>query len=67
MIPISTIVPIAIAMPDKATMFASTPKVFMAMKHINTASGNKAADQDRAAQMQHHHQDHDDRDENFFA
>ncbi len=41
-IPISTIVPIAIAMPDNATMFASTPNVFMAIKHINTASGSNA-------------------------
>ena len=41
-IPISTIVPIAIAMPDNATMFASTPNVFMAMKHIKTASGSSA-------------------------
>ena len=39
MIPISTIVPIAIAMPDSATTLASTPAYFIAMKHISTASG----------------------------
>ncbi len=40
-IPISTIVPMAIAIPDRATMLASTPNVFIAMKHINTASGSR--------------------------
>ena len=38
----STIVPMAMAMPDRATMLASTPNVFMAMKHISTASGSSA-------------------------
>ena len=33
-------VPIAIAIPERATMFASTPKSFMAMNTINTATGN---------------------------
>ena len=42
MIPISTIVPMAMAMPDSATMFASTPNSFIAMKHIRTASGSTA-------------------------
>ncbi len=42
MMPISTIVPIAMAMPERATMFASTPKSFIAMKHISTASGSTA-------------------------
>ncbi len=42
MIPISTMVPIAIAIPDNATMFASTPNAFIAMKHIRTASGSNA-------------------------
>ena len=42
MMPMSTIVPMAMAMPERATMLASTPNVFMAMKHINTASGNSA-------------------------
>ena len=41
MTPTSTIVPIAIAIPDRATMFASTPKNFIAIKTINTATGNK--------------------------
>lgn len=40
-IPISTIVPMAIAMPDSATIFASTPKVFIAIKHIRTAKGSR--------------------------
>ncbi len=37
--PISTMVPMAMAIPERATMLASTPKSFMAMKHISTASG----------------------------
>jgi len=41
MTPTSTIVPIAMAMPDKATMFASTPKNFMLIKTISTATGNR--------------------------
>ena len=40
--PMSTIAPIAIAMPDSATMLAATPNVFIAMKHIRTASGSRA-------------------------
>ena len=36
----STTVPIAIAMPDRATMLASTPASFMATKANSTASGN---------------------------
>jgi hypothetical protein len=40
--PISTIVPIAIAIPDSATMLASMPKVFIAMKHIRIARGRSA-------------------------
>ena len=42
MMPMSTIVPMAMAMPDSATTLASTPKVFIAMKHIRTASGSNA-------------------------
>ncbi len=42
MMPISTMVPMAIAIPDRATMLASTPNVFMAMNTIKTASGNNA-------------------------
>ena len=38
-IPISTIVPMAMAMPESATTLASTPNVFMAIKLINTARG----------------------------
>ena len=41
MMPMSTIVPIAIAMPDRATTLASTPNVFIAIKHSSTASGSK--------------------------
>ena len=41
MMPISTIVPMAIAMPESATIFASTPIVFIAIKHINTARGKR--------------------------
>ena len=41
MTPTSTMVPIAIAIPDNATIFASTPKSFIAIKTINTATGNK--------------------------
>ncbi len=35
-------VPIAMAIPDKATIFASTPKYFMAMKVMSTAMGSMA-------------------------
>ena len=38
--PTSTIVPIAIAIPESATIFASTPKSFMVIKTIKTATGN---------------------------
>ena len=40
--PMSTMVPMAMAMPDRATMLASTPKTFMAIKHISTANGSMA-------------------------
>ena len=40
MTPTSTIVPIAIAIPDSATILASTPKSFIAINTINTATGN---------------------------
>ena len=40
MIPISTIVPIAMAMPERATMLASTPKTFIATKQSKTARGS---------------------------
>ena len=66
MMPMSTIVPMAMAMPDRATMLASTPKVFIAMKHISTASGSSDADQQRAAQVHHHHDHDDDRDEDLL-
>ena len=39
--PTSTIVPIAIAIPDNATIFASTPKSFIAINTIKTATGNR--------------------------
>ena len=39
-IPISTMVPMAMAIPERATIFASTPNTFMAMKHMRTASGS---------------------------
>ena len=42
MMPMSTMVPMAMAMPDRATILASTPKRFMAMKHIITAMGSSA-------------------------
>ena len=38
--PISTIVPIAIAIPDSATILASILKIRIAIKHISTAIGN---------------------------
>ncbi len=38
--PTSTIVPIAIAIPDNATIFASTLKNFIAINTIKTATGN---------------------------
>ena len=41
MTPTSTIVPIAIAIPDNATILASTPKSFIAINTIKTATGNK--------------------------
>ena len=34
-------VPIAMAIPERATILASTPKSFMAINTINTATGNK--------------------------
>ena len=34
-------VPIAMAIPDKATILASTPKNFIATNTIKTATGNK--------------------------
>ncbi|CAI8160282.1 MAG: Uncharacterised protein [Formosa sp. Hel3_A1_48] len=39
MTPTSTIVPIAIAIPDNATILASTPKSFIAINTIKTATG----------------------------
>ncbi len=38
----STIVPIAMAIPDRATMLASTWNTRIAIKHISTASGSRA-------------------------
>jgi hypothetical protein len=40
MIPMSTIVPMAMAMPESATMLASTPNIFIAMNPISTAMGS---------------------------
>ena len=40
-IPTSTTVPIAMAMPERATMLASTPKNFMAIKTMSTATGKR--------------------------
>ena len=42
-IPISTIVPIAIAIPASDMMLASTPNVFIAMNAISTATGSVVA------------------------
>ena len=42
MTPMSTIVPMAMAIPDSATMFASTPKTLIAMKAPRIASGRMA-------------------------
>ncbi len=39
--PTSTITPMAIAIPDKATMLASTPKLRITMKVISTPMGSK--------------------------
>jgi hypothetical protein len=41
-IPMSTIVPIAIAMPARAITFASTPVAFMVANAARTASGSTA-------------------------
>ena len=38
--PRSTMVPIAIAIPDRATILASTPKSFMAIKTSKIATGS---------------------------
>ena len=43
MIPMSTITPIAIAIPDNATIFASTPKNLISMKVISTPAGKRPA------------------------
>ncbi len=40
-IPKSTMVPMAMAIPDSATILASTPKYRMAIKTMSTAMGNK--------------------------
>ena len=42
-IPMSTIVPIAMAMPDRATTFASTPKTRIATNVIRIAMGSTLA------------------------
>ena len=42
-IPISTMVPIAIAIPESATTLASTPATFIAIKQIKTAKGSSPA------------------------
>ena len=47
-IPTSTMVPMAIAMPESATMLASTPNNFITIKVINTAMG-KSPDTTREA------------------
>ncbi len=39
MIPISTMTPIAIAIPESALRLASTPKAFIIMKVMSTAKG----------------------------
>ena len=39
--PTSTIVPMAMAIPERATMLASTLNAFIAIKTIRTATGNK--------------------------
>ena len=41
--PTSTMVPMAMAMPESATMLASTPPVFMATKVMSTATGSRPA------------------------
>ena len=41
--PTSTITPMAMAIPDSATMLASTPVSFMMMKEASTASGSMVA------------------------
>ena len=43
MMPISTIVPIAMAMPASDMMFAPTPTKCIAMNDINTAAGRQMA------------------------
>ena len=43
MIPISTIVPMAMTMPASVMILASTPNSFMLRKAISTASGNVTA------------------------
>ncbi len=42
MMPISTMVPMAMAIPLSATMLASTPTCFIAIKHIRIARGSSA-------------------------
>ena len=49
--PMSTMVPMAMAMPDRATMLASIPNTFMATKTISTASGSRPATSKPAAQI----------------
>ncbi|MEZ4930188.1 MAG: hypothetical protein R2777_09320 [Chitinophagales bacterium] len=41
--PLSTIVPTAIAIPERAIYCINAIKYFMAIKHIKTATGNEAA------------------------
>ncbi len=40
MTPTSTMVPMAMAIPERATILASTPKSFMLIKTISTATGS---------------------------
>ena len=40
-IPISTMVPMAMAIPDRATILASTPKSFIPTKTIRTVKGSR--------------------------
>ena len=49
-IPKSTMVPMAIAIPDSATILASTRVYFIAMNTIRTATGNRA-ETNKAARM----------------
>ena len=65
--PISTMVPIAIAIPANDIMLASTPNNFMAANDINTAMGSVMAIMMLALTCSKKQDHDDDRDQRFLT